>query len=243
MGEKSKLTHYRRYRGFHDGLVIAYPQTVPPSTRSGRRVAGSSLDRGVRAGDRPGSAPCRGPGTPPLAIGRANAADPLPHPGPAAGVGAPLPRGSILAGLPRIPQQFGCHILTSSACRLATEGRVARRRWTGRLEASSAVGSWRGPEGTAVVGPWSGASRASVGAPTRSAEIRGWSEPHPADLPPPRRQAASGGAPRQRQGQRPRPPSGTSPQPGATSDHASGAHPEGTAAFVIAVRGTAMKGR
>jgi len=26
-------------------------------------------------------------------------------------------------------------------------------------------------------GPWSGASRASVGDPTRSAEIRGWSEP------------------------------------------------------------------
>ena len=36
-------------------------------------------------------------------------------------------------------------------------------------------------------------------------------------------------------------PSGTSPQAGATSDRASGAYPEGTAAFVTSVRYTAMK--
>ena len=130
-----------------------------------------------------------------------------------------------------LPPHAGSRPMAASPGADGPGGWIRRARWD----------PGAGRRGAAVVRPWSGASRASVGAPTRSAEIRGWSEPPPADLPPPRRQAASGGAPRRRQGRRPRPPSGTSPQAGATSDRAPGAYPPGTAAFVTAVRDTAMK--
>ena len=153
----------RLERDFLDGVVTAYPQTVPPSTTPGRRVARASLDRGVRAGDLPESAPCRGAGTlrsrsvgrmrqircliPDLPRGSA-----LRVGSPADASDAPLQGGPILAGLPRIPPTGGW-----------------RRR--------ALVDPGAGRRVAAVVGPWSGAPRASVEAPTRSAEIRGWSEP------------------------------------------------------------------
>ena len=139
-------------------------------------------------------------------------------------------------------QQFGCQIRSSSACRLATDRRVTRSRWTGRMDASSAVGSWRGPEGAAVVRPWSGASRASVGAPTGAPRSAAG---------PSRSSGPAASPPTGRERRCPAPSTGptaaaalrhvTTGGSGVTADRAFGAYPPGTAAFVTAVRDTAMK--
>ena len=169
--------------------MTAYPQTVPPSTTPGRRVARASLDRGVRAGDLPGSAPCRGAGTlRSRSVGRMRQirciiAD-LPRisalriGSPAGASDAPLQGGPILAGLPRIPptgRLSDPYRSPNSGSRQRTPAAGADGPGGGRRRALVDPGAGR--RGAAVVGPWSGAPRASVGAPTRSAEIRGWSEP------------------------------------------------------------------
>ena len=134
---------------------------------------------------------------------------------PADASDAPLQGWPILADLPRIPPAVR---LSDPYLDLAPNS--GSRQMTAAA-AADGPGGWRrrarvdpgaGRRGAAVVGPWSGAPRASVGAPTRSAEIRGWSEPMQRTC----RRPPTG---RERRGPVPStgpttaaPPSGTSPQ-------------------------------
>ena len=198
----------------------------------------------MRAGDLPGSAPLSRRGDPPLAIRRANAADPLHHPGPAAGVGAPrrlpsrrvrrpAPRGADPGTPPARPSHWSAVRSRSSAF----QARDRSPRWPKRLArgSSRAVGSWRaggGPRAAAL-----GAARLARQSGTRRGAPRSAAGPSRSSGPAAcHRPAASGGSPRRRQGRRPRPPSGTAPQAGAAS------RPERiAAASVLSVRYTVMK--